>query len=98
MGRRRLIPILCALAAACALPSDAGAASSPNVHAVASIPQLVSAISINFIGDSMFVSTAHGLYAYDVSAPAAPKLLGALPMYIWENEDVDVDPVRKRLF
>ena len=30
--------------------------------------------------------------------PGAPKLLGALPMYIWENEDVDVDPVRKRLF
>ena len=46
----------------------------------------------------MFVSTVHGVYSYDVSDPANPALLGALPMYIWENEDVDVDPVRKRLF
>ena len=61
-------------------------------------PHLQAAISINFIGDTMFVSTVHGVYSYDVSNPAAPKLLGALPMYIWENEDVDVDPVRKRLF
>jgi hypothetical protein len=82
----------------CGWPSAAGAASSPNVKAVASIPELKGTISINFIGDAMFVSTVHGVYSYDVANPAAPKLLGALPMYIWENEDVDVDPVRKRLF
>jgi hypothetical protein len=46
----------------------------------------------------MFVSTVTGIYSYDVSDPASPKQLGSLPMYIYENEDVDVDPVRKRLF
>jgi hypothetical protein len=86
-------------AAACALATTtAHAAQSPNVEAVASIPALKLAIAINFIGDTMFVSTAHGVYSYDVTDPANPTLLGALPMYIWENEDMDVDPVRKRLF
>ena len=98
MGRRRLLLVLVALACASAWPSAAGAASSPNVKAVAAIPELKGAISINFIDDAMFVSTAHGVYSYNVADPASPKLLGALPMYIWENEDVDVDPVRKRLF
>ena len=46
----------------------------------------------------MFVSTVTGLYSYDVSDPESPQRLGALPMYIWENEDLDVDPVRKRVF
>ena len=98
MGRARLLPFLLALACTCAWPAAAGAASSPNVKEVAAIPELKGAISINFIDDTMFVSTVHGVYSYDVADPAAPKLLGALPMYIWENEDVDVDPVRKRLF
>jgi hypothetical protein len=97
MGRIRLVPLIC-LVAVLLVPATAAADSSPNVQAVASIPELKTAISINFIGDAMFVSTAHGVYSFDVSDPAAPKLLDALPMYIWENEDVDVDPVRKRLF
>ena len=71
---------------------------SPNVESVASIPELKSAISINFIDDAMFVSTAAGVFSYDVSDPANPQRLGALPMYIWENEDMDVDVARKRLF
>jgi hypothetical protein len=79
-------------------PSGAVAAQSSNVKSIASIPTLAAAISINFIGDTMFVSTVHGVYSYDVSNPASPQLLGALPMYIWENEDVSVDPVRKLLF
>src|SRR3954453_8832873 len=93
---RRLLPLCFAVLALA--PSAASAATSPNVKHVAQIPTLAGAISINFIGDTMFVSTAHGVYSYDVSDPAKPRLLGALPMYIWENEDVDVDPVRKRLF
>ena len=36
----------------------------------------------------MFVSTTLGLYSYDVSDPALARLLGALPMYMWENEDM----------
>jgi hypothetical protein len=43
----------------------------------------------------MFVSTVHGLYSYDVSDPSVPIPLGALPMYIWENEDMDVDVERE---
>lgn len=82
-----------------ALPaSSASAATSPNVRPIAQLPELATAISVNFIGDTMFVSTVHGLYSYDVSNPAAPKRLGAVPHYIWENEDMDVDPVRKRVF
>src|SRR3954454_24339989 len=96
MGRARLLALLLMLA--CAWPASASAATSDNVKAVAAIPELKGAISINFIDDTMFVSTAHGVYSYDVKNPAAPSLLGALPMYIWENEDVDVDPVHKRLF
>ena len=80
-------------------PAAAGAQEmSPNVERVATIPEVATAISLNFIGDTMFVSTATGIYSYDVSDPAQPSLLGALPMYIWENEDVDVDRRRERLF
>lgn len=73
-------------------------AISPNVEFIANIPEMRTAIAVNFIGDTMFVSTQLGLYSYDVSTPAAPKLLGALPMRIWENEDMDVDPVRELAF
>jgi hypothetical protein len=93
---RRALPIAAALLALVAAP--ARAAHSPNVEPVAHIAELPAAISANFIGDTMFVSTAAGIYSYDVSDPSRPVALGALPMYIWENEDVDVDPVHKRLF
>src|SRR5947207_71699 len=71
---------------------------SGNVQFIANIPQVATAISINFIGDTMFVSTVHGLYSFDVSDPANPTMLGALPTPIWENEDMDVDPVRHLVF
>lgn len=91
------------LATVLAAPPGASAAPpegniSENVTFVANIPELQTAISINFIGETMFVSTVHGLYAYSVSDPSAPELLGALPMYIWENEDVSVDAERNLLF
>jgi hypothetical protein len=75
----------------------AGSISS-NVDYVTTLPEMRTAISINFIGNTMFVSATDGLFSYDISDPAAPKLLGALPMYIWENEDMDVDVVHKRVF
>ena len=78
--------------------APAQAETSPNVEHVAQIADLPTAISANFIGDTMFVSTVTGIYSYDVSDPANPRRLGELPMYVYENEDVDVDPVRKRLF
>jgi len=73
-------------------------AISKGVTYLANIPELRTAISLNFIGTTMFASTVTGLYSYDVSNPAAPRLLGALPQYIWENEDVDVDARRHLLF
>ena len=73
-------------------------AISKNVKFIANIPEMASAIAVNFIDDTMFVSTTAGLYAYSVSDPEAPELLGALPMYIWENEDMDVDARRNLVF
>jgi hypothetical protein len=80
-----------------AVAAPAGAISR-NVQFVANLPEAATAISINFIGDTMFVSTVKGLLSYDVSDPAHPRLLGGLPYYIWENEDVDVDAKRHLLF
>ncbi|MDQ3986912.1 MAG: hypothetical protein M3280_10515 [Actinomycetota bacterium] len=57
-----------------------------------------SAIALAFIDNTMFVSTAHGVYGYSISDPSAPQLIGALPMFIWENEDMDVDERRNLLF
>jgi len=73
-------------------------AISDNVEFIANITEMRQAIAINFIGNTMFVSTVHGVYSYDITNPATPTLLGALPMFIWENEDMSVDPVRKRLY
>ena len=68
--------LLAALGATLALAPAAHAAQSDNVEHVAQLPTLAGAISINFIGDTMFVSTVGGVYAYDVAKPAEPKLLG----------------------
>lgn len=73
-------------------------AISDNVEYITTVSELKQVIAINFIGDTMFVSTAMGLFSYDITDPAAPELLGALPMYIWENEDMDVDVTRERIF
>lgn len=62
LHRRLSVLVACLLAATvCALgASPALAAQSSNVEAVTSIPELKLAIAINFIGDTMFASTAHG--------------------------------------
>jgi hypothetical protein len=92
------------LASLVAFPGGSAGAQPPagniskNVEFIANIPEMKSAISINFIGETMFVSTAHGLYAYSLSDPAAPSLLSSLPMYIWENEDMAVDAKRNLVF
>src|SRR3954462_5829280 len=93
-------PALLALAIVLALvpAGSASAAGSPNVHQLAQLPEMAAAISINFTGATIFVSPVHGIYSFDVSDPAQPQLLGSVPHYIWENEDMDVDPVHKRLF
>jgi hypothetical protein len=105
-GQRMIRRALLAAAAVASLaaPATPGVAAPPagaiskNVRYVTTLPELTTAISINFIGDTMFVSTQTGLFSYDVSDPRAPQLLGALPQVIWENEDVDVDTARKLVF
>ena len=83
---------------AAALPAPPPGDISANVTFVANVPEMKTAISVNFIGDTMFVSAVTGVYAYSMANPAKPTLVGALPQYIWENEDVDVDPKRGLLF
>src|SRR4051794_29033265 len=91
------VGVSAALAGAPAAAPPAGAISK-NVAFVTNLPEAATAISINFIDDAMFVSTVKGLLSYDISDPTHPQLLGALPYYIWENEDVSVDAKRHLLF
>jgi hypothetical protein len=105
---RRLLTAACAVVLPLSVLSGAAAKAAPvappagaissGVQFLANIPQLASAISIDFLGNTMFASTVTGIYAFDVSNPAAPVAAGALPMYIWENEDVQIDQKRKLLF
>ena len=89
---RRLLTAACAvvlplsfLPGAAAQPTAPGIAPpagaiSPGVQFLANLPELASAISIDFLGDTMFASTVTGIYAYDVSNPASPIPVGAHPM------------------
>ena len=70
-----------------------GGFTSPNVTYVASIPTGagVSAREVTVKGQRrLYVSSAHSLTIYDISNPALPVPLGALPIYNWENEDIAV--------
>jgi hypothetical protein len=102
VSRRALLA--CFVAVSLAVPFAPSSAAPPpgavssNVEYVTTLPEMAKAISLNFIGDTMFVSTQAGLFAYDASNPRKPELVGALPQEIWENEDVDVDPARKLVF
>jgi len=101
--RLRTLVVAALLAVPVSAPASHAAAPpagsiSKGVTFLANIPELRSAISLNFLGTTLYASTVTGIYAYDVSDPAAPELVGALPQYIWENEDVDIDPQRDLLF
>jgi hypothetical protein len=73
-------------------------ADSGGVQQLANLPEARGAVSINFIGKTMFVSTFHGLYSYDVRNPGSPRRLGAVALPSWENEDMDVDRRRQLVF
>jgi hypothetical protein len=73
----------------------------PNVAVESTNVTQVGTIPIEGVGVSMrtvkvgkqvraFVSGAAGLSIYDATDPAHPGLLGHLPMYNWENEDIAV--------
>src|SRR5690242_5380758 len=67
-----------------------GGFASDNVSYVASIPTGAGVSARQAIVDGqrrLYVSSAHSLTIYDISNPALPVPLGALPIYNWENED-----------
>ena len=95
---RRLISSL-ALAAAIAAASATSAlgqgvsgepplATSSNVHPVTHIPG--SAAGMNFKDHYAYVTGWSGVTVFDIAKPASPKLVGALPLPHFENEDVDL--------
>ena len=96
-GRNRLtasagiaaLALLAAIApAANALPPEPPLASSPNVHVLEHIPG--TAAGMNFKGHYAYVSGWTGVTVLDIADPAAPQLVGELPLPHFENEDVDL--------
>jgi hypothetical protein len=89
----RLLPLL-VLALLVFAPATAWAQGfkSANVSVIGKLPDAAGAIGARFSPDgrTMYVTGATGLGIYDVSAPAAPRLLSRLPLPHFENEDVDV--------
>ena len=82
--------LVIALLPAGALAQEPPGRKSGNVAWLASLAE-PSVISAHFDGDKMFVSTLRGLSVYDIADPAAPQLIGVLPLPHFENEDVDMD-------
>ena len=77
------------LAAAPAHAQAPPADVSDNVEHVGFVPE-PGVISARFKGEHMYVSGVDGLSVYDISDPAAPEQVGALPLPHFENEDVDL--------
>src|SRR5690348_13273063 len=67
---------------------------SPNVRHVGTLPLEGVGVSMRVVkvGKQVraFVSGAAGLSIYDATDPRKPLLLGHLPIYNWENEDIAV--------
>jgi hypothetical protein len=95
MRPRRVLAGILAAAAVVSLsggPASAdptGLLASDNVTLVGTIPQ-PGVIGARFRGDVMFVTGSAGLTTFDISDPASPQPLGALPLPHFENEDVDL--------
>ncbi|MCW2605816.1 MAG: hypothetical protein JWO60_509 [Frankiales bacterium] len=77
--------------------------ASPNVQHVGTIP--LEGVGVSMETRTMpdgqvraFVSGAGGLSIYDATDPTAPELLGHLPFYNWENEDIAVSKDGKTAF
>lgn len=75
---------------------DAAVVISPNLTHVGTLPLDAGAVSMRVVRvgkqTRAFVSTTNGLSIYDATNPRVPQLLGRLPLYNWENEDVAVSP------
>ncbi len=104
MTRRVALLLSCLLVLTVTPVTGAAAADPPpgdisdNVTFIANAPEASTAIALAFDEDVMFVSTITGIFSYDISDPTSPTLLGVLPEYIWENEDMDIDTERDLLF
>ena len=75
-------------AAAQMLPPEAPLAASSNVHQLGHIPG--TAAGMNFKGNYAYVSGWGGITVLDIAKADQPKLVGALPLPHFENEDVDL--------
>src|SRR3954467_822349 len=63
-------------------------ATSSNVHLLAHIPG--TAAGMNFKDHYAYVTGWSGITVLDIANPAAPRLVGTLPLPHFENEDVDL--------
>jgi hypothetical protein len=73
---------------ASALPPEPPLATSPNVQVLDHIPG--TAAGMNFKDHYAFVSGWSGVTVLDIANPAAPQVVGELPLPHFENEDVDL--------
>ena len=96
-SRVRAIAVgLAALGAALAPASAAAQAPPPpgsksaNVTPLTTLPE-PNAISANFDGSLMYLSSSRGLSIYDIAKPESPQLLSHFPLPHFENEDVDTN-------
>ena len=62
---------------------------SGNVSPLLTLP-VGKPVGVRFRDNHMFVTGTDGLTVYDISDPALPKPVGALPLPHFENEDVEV--------
>jgi hypothetical protein len=72
-----------------ALPDPTGLIASGNVRLLRTLPN-PGAIGARFQDRVVYVTGVAGLTTYDVADPRNPRLLGALPLPHFENEDVDL--------
>jgi hypothetical protein len=70
------------------LPPDVPLATSSNVQLLAHIPG--TAAGMNFKDHYAYVSGWSGVTVLDIADPAAPEVVGVLPLPHFENEDVDL--------
>ena len=97
-GRGRLLRSLIAAGALTAaiagpasaqmLPAEPPLAKSTNVHLLGHIPG--TAAGMNFKDHYAYVSGWGGITVLDIAKADSPKLVGALPLPHFENEDVDL--------
>jgi hypothetical protein len=83
-----LAGLTAASAAAQLAPADPPLAASDNVHLLGHVPG--SAAGMNFKDHYAYVSGWSGVTVLDIAKPAAPEVVGELPLPHFENEDVDL--------